>query len=62
LYKREAYVCKNRVRDYCTNENVVGSIDRTYPACDGDFMLSGTSALVMPLERLIRERRKEHAA
>jgi hypothetical protein len=41
---------------------VVGSIDRTYPACDGDFMLSGTSALVMPLERLSWERRKEQAA
>jgi len=41
LFEREAYVCKNHVRDYCSNENIVGKIDRTYPACDEGFLLRG---------------------
>jgi len=49
LFYRQDYVCKNRTRDYCTNANIVGKIDRTYPACDDEFMLSGASAEIYPM-------------
>ncbi|MHB0914970.1 MAG: hypothetical protein ACYC5A_06765 [Thermoleophilia bacterium] len=48
-YDRDNYVCKNRVRDYCTNENIVGKIDRTYPACDDAFVYTRTPALIPPI-------------
>ena len=42
FFDRLDYVCRNHVRDYCINENVIGKIDRTYPACDAEFMLSSS--------------------
>lgn len=48
-YDRDNFVCKNRVRDYCTNQNIVGKIDRTYPACDDEFVYTRTPALIPPI-------------
>lgn len=58
--KKPQHVCKNRVRDYCTNENIVGRIDRTYPACKTDFLMLRSSALRVPFSPLKKTRDRRH--
>jgi hypothetical protein len=42
----------------------VGTIDRTYPACEAEFILSGSSAKIYPMKRpdIGRERRDQDVA
>ena len=50
-YHKDGHVCRNHARDYCTNDNMAGLIDRTYQACEAEFMLSAAASRMFPVHR-----------